>query len=213
MKDIAIYGAGGFGQEIACLLNIINRKESTWNLVGFFDDGKEKGEMVRYGRILGGINELNSWEKPLSIVVAIGKPQTVFSIMQKITSPFIDFPNIIAPDVSFLDRSTVVMGKGNILGLGCGISCNVIIGDFNVFNGSVGVGHDVSIGSYNSIMPNARISGEVELGNRNLIGVSAVILQGIKVADDIVLGAGSVLIRKVKAGMTYVGNPAIIVKF
>ena len=41
MKNIAIYGAGGFGREVACLLNIINEKEPTWNLVGFFDDGKE----------------------------------------------------------------------------------------------------------------------------------------------------------------------------
>lgn len=213
MKDIAIYGAGGFGQEIACLLNMINKKELTWNLIGFFDDGKEKGEIVRYGKILGGINELNSWREPLSVVIAIGKPQTIFSIVQKISSPFIDFPNIIAPDVSFLDRSTVVMGKGNILGLGCGISCNVIIGNFNVLNGPVGIGHDVSIGSYNSFMPNTRISGEVKVGNRNFMGVSSAILQGIRVTDDIVLGAGSVLIRKVKAGMTYVGNPAVIVKF
>jgi hypothetical protein len=36
MKDIAIYGAGGFGREVACLIRIINKKnspmESDWFL-------------------------------------------------------------------------------------------------------------------------------------------------------------------------------------
>ncbi|MDR1459358.1 MAG: serine acetyltransferase, partial [Bacteroidales bacterium] len=43
MKDIAIYGAGGLGREIACLIRHINENEPTWNLIGFFDDGKAKG--------------------------------------------------------------------------------------------------------------------------------------------------------------------------
>ena len=40
MKDIAIYGAGGFGREIACLIQMINKSEKKpkWNIVGFFDD-------------------------------------------------------------------------------------------------------------------------------------------------------------------------------
>ena len=39
MKDIAIYGFGGFGREVACVIQAINEIEPTWNLVGFFDDG------------------------------------------------------------------------------------------------------------------------------------------------------------------------------
>ena len=39
MNDIAIYGAGGYGREIACLINNkINSEVKEWNLVGFFDD-------------------------------------------------------------------------------------------------------------------------------------------------------------------------------
>ena len=44
MKDIAIYGAGGFGREVACLLRRINEQAPQWNLRGFFDDGKESTE-------------------------------------------------------------------------------------------------------------------------------------------------------------------------
>ena len=38
MRDIAIYGAGGLGREIACVLKKINMVTPTWNLLGFFDD-------------------------------------------------------------------------------------------------------------------------------------------------------------------------------
>lgn len=35
MNDIAIYGAGGFGKEIACLIYWINEVKPQWNLIGF----------------------------------------------------------------------------------------------------------------------------------------------------------------------------------
>lgn len=35
MRDIAIYGAGGLGREIACVLKKINMVTPTWNLLGF----------------------------------------------------------------------------------------------------------------------------------------------------------------------------------
>ena len=63
MKDIAIYGAGGFGKEVACLINRINDKKPTWNLIGFFDDNPVlKGEMIsHFGPCLGGMDELNAY--------------------------------------------------------------------------------------------------------------------------------------------------------
>lgn len=35
MKKIAVYGAGGFGREVACMLRHINNITPTWDLVGF----------------------------------------------------------------------------------------------------------------------------------------------------------------------------------
>ena len=48
MKDLAIYGAGGFGREIFCYLRKMKQHEPSWNFVGFFDDGKEKGTNNEY---------------------------------------------------------------------------------------------------------------------------------------------------------------------
>jgi acetyltransferase-like isoleucine patch superfamily enzyme len=167
MKDIAIYGLGGFGREVACIISLINRQKPEWNLIGFFDDGKSINETCEYGKVIGGISELNNWDKPLSVVVAIGTPKTVVAIINKIYNEKVDFPNIIAPDCKFLDRENMSIGQGNIICVGCYLSCNVHLGDFNILNGYITIGHDAKLGNYNSLMPAVRISGYDEIGDRN----------------------------------------------
>ena len=209
MKQIAIYGAGGFGREVACLFNTINEVEPTWELIGFFDDGVEKGTQVsHFGKVLGGINELNAWGGELSIAITIGNPKIVQKIITNITNPNIWFPNIIAPTVYFADPETFRIGKGNIIQKHCSFSCDVTIGDFNVMDGADVFGHDDVVGSFNTFMPAMRISGEVTIGDGNFFGVGSIILQQIKVGNNIRLGAASVLMRKPKDGCLYMGNPA-----
>ncbi len=209
VKDIAIYGAGGFGREVACLLRRINIEMSPqWNLIGFFDDGVTPGTENEYGKVLGNIDTLNSWDKPLAVVFAIGSPKVVELLYIKVTNDKIEFPNIIAPDTLFLDRENVRMGKGNVICSRCLISCNIEIGDFNTLNGYITVGHDSVIGNFNSIMPATKISGGVKLGNRNFLGVNSVVLQYKSLCDDNVIGVSSVVIRNIKTPGTYVGNPA-----
>lgn len=213
MKDIAIYGAGGFGREIACLINKINEKKPEWKIIGFFDDGKQKGTRNEYGEILGGINEVNSYPEELALILAIGSPKIVAKIVQNIVSPKIYYPNIISPDTIFLDKDNMSMGQGNIICSGCLISCNVTIGSFNILNGFISVGHDTKIGDYNAIMPSVKISGEVTIGNKNFFGVNSVVLQQIGVGNNTVVGANSLILRKTKDGMTYIGTPASIIKY
>jgi len=213
MKKIAIYGAGGFGREVACLINKINELTLEWEFIGFFDDGKEKRSKNEYGVVLGGINELNEYPEELAITIAIASPKIVEKIVSNITSPKIYFPNIISPDVIYLDEKNISIGKGNIICSGCLLSCNVSLGDFNILNGFIPIGHDTKIGSFNSIMPSVKVSGEVIIGDRNFFGVNSVILQQIKIGNDTVIGANSLIIRRTKDGMTYVGSPASIIKY
>ena len=51
-KDLLIYGFGGFGHEVACLINHINAEEPRWNLLGYIDDGVAVGTECRYGKVL-----------------------------------------------------------------------------------------------------------------------------------------------------------------
>ena len=213
MKKIAIYGAGGFGREVACLIHKINDISSEWKLIGFFDDGIEKDTKNEYGVVLGGIDEVNSYPEELAIVIAIASPKIVEKIVGNITSSKIYYPNIISPDVTFLDKDNVSVGIGNIISFGCIISCNVTIGDFNIFNWAITIGHDVSIKNFNAFMPDVKISGEVKIGNKNFFGVNSTVLQQIHIGNETVIGACSLVLRKTKDGMTYVGNPASIIKY
>lgn len=211
MDNIAIFGAGGFGRELFCIISKINEQNPTWNIIGFFDDEKEINSSNEYGKILGGINELNTWPERLGIIIAIGNPDTLKLIYEKISNPNIYFPNIIH-NLSVADNNNYSIGKGNII-ISTYLSCNTHIDDFNIFNGNITIGHDVRIGSFNTFMPSVRISGEVAIGNQNFFGINSIILQQIKIGSHVRLGAGSILYRNPKEGMLYLGNPAQIFKY
>jgi len=210
MKDIAIFGAGGFGREIACLINRINKQHpDTWKFLGFFDDDvKLWGAWNEYGKVIGGMETLNQWEKPLNIAIAIGNPSVLELIVWKITNPNISFPNLIDPNVEFMDREHVEMGHGNVICMRSTISTNVFFGNFNLLNVGVGVGHDTTFGNCNVVMPNVNISGGVSIGDTNLFGVKSTILQYLKVGDRVKIGACSLLMRNAKSDNLYFGIPA-----
>lgn len=210
MKDIAIFGAGGFGKEVACLIKRINEKEPTWNLIGFFDDNPElKGKMIsHFGPCFGGLEVLNSHQKDLAIVMAVGNPHIVRSIVGKVCNPNISYPNLIDTSFYFVDKESFTIGNGNIIQGPGAVSCDVVIGDFNVFNGSVVLGHDVKISSFNTFMPAVRVSGEVTVGEENFFGVGSIVLQQLKVGNNVTLAAGSVLMTKPHNGNLYIGVPA-----
>ena len=213
MKDIAIYGAGGLGREIACLIKRINEKEPTWNLIGFFDDDKSKvGGRNEYGPVLGGIDEVNAYGKALALAVAVGSPSALQKIVTRIHNDQVEFPNLFAPETIFLDRDNVSFGRGNIVCVGCSVSCNVTLGDFNILNGFMSIGHDTMMGSYNALMTAVRIAGEVSIGDGNLFGSASVVLQQIRIGNRTTIGANSTVMRKTKDGCTYVGNPARRIK-
>lgn len=208
MKEIAIFGAGGFGREVACLLKHINMAKPQWNFIGFYDDGIEKGTALDYGEVLGGMAELNTVDRPLSVVVALGNPATLKEVVNHITNKNIDFPNIISPNTTWLDPDSVNIGKGNVVCMNCYFSCNMSMGDFNMFVGNNTVGHDSSFANYNCLMPGARISGKVRVGDGNLIGSGAIVLQELTVGNDVTVGAASAMMLSPKDGHTYIGNPA-----
>lgn len=211
MKELAIYCAGGFGREIYCM--IFNRiKNPEWKFIGFFDDGVEKGNQLQYGPCLGGMNDLNNWSKPLDLVIANGNPKMLKHISEGINNPNVNFPNITDCDTIFLDKETVHIGKGNIIGYSSFISCNVVIGDFNVFNGRFSIGHEAKIGNYNVFMPDVKISGAVDINNGCLFGAGSFVIQGLKIKDYVKLSPGSVLLTKPKEGKTYIGNPAELIE-
>ena len=59
MKKIIILGAGGHGLEVAFLIEAINRKTPSWELLGFLDDAHAQ-LLPQWGRypVLGGLTDI-----------------------------------------------------------------------------------------------------------------------------------------------------------
>ncbi|MCD8186107.1 MAG: serine acetyltransferase [Rikenellaceae bacterium] len=214
MKDIAIYGAGGLGREIAALIELINAATPApyWNFMGFFDDGKDLGKDYPYGKILGGMEELNNWEKPMALALCIGDSESLRNVRNRISNSLVYFPNLISPDIVRMDPKRLKIGKGNIIQHFTLFSVDVEIGDFNIFNCRTNVGHDTTIGSFNLFMPSVSISGGVTIGDGNFFGTASTVLQYLKIGNGVRVGANSLIIRHTKDNQLYIGSPATIFK-
>jgi hypothetical protein len=113
MEKIAIYGAGGFGKDIAFLLETINREKPTYDFIGFFDDGVERGKIISNYPVLGNVEDLNNFPEDLQVVFAINGKGLVPSILSKITNKKVQFPNIAHPSC-FIDFKSLKIGIGNV---------------------------------------------------------------------------------------------------
>ena len=212
MKDIAIFGAGGFGREVLALIKDINRVAPAWNIVGFFDDGYEKGVMINGYPSLGQTDELNKWKSPLNLAIAIGDPGIKKSVLNKINNPMVDYPTLIHPSVWIGDKEFVKLGKGCIVCAGVMITTNVQIEDFVILNLQCTVGHDTIIKDYAAFMPTVNISGEVTIGEGVYVGTGAKIINQLEIGEYTIVGAGAVVSQTLPANCTAVGVPAKPIK-
>lgn len=212
MKDIAIFGVGGFGREVLTLVHDINKVASTYNIIGFFDDGHERGEMVNGYPVLGKTEELNRWPTELCLAIAIGNPQVKHQVVSKITNPKVCYPTLIHPSVIIGEQSFVEIGKGCLVCAGCILTTNIQLGDFIILNLACTVGHDCVIGDYVSVMPSVNISGEVVMEEEVYVGTGAKIINQISVGRASKIGAGAVVIKSLPGNCTAVGVPARVIE-
>ena len=209
MREIAVFGAGGYGREVSCLIQKINSRGPQWNFIGFFDDSKElAGKTLQYGSVIGGIKELNKWDKPLYVVFAIAEPKSLKQVVSKLSNKNISYPNLLDPDISYLDFQSFKIGHGNIVGFGCRFSCNVQLGNFNIIVNATTMGHDVMVGDFNVLLPETRLAGMVTIGDSNFFGMRTAVLQGFKVGNNTRIAAGSFVMRDTQDNFLYSGNPA-----
>lgn len=207
MRDIAIYGAGGFGRETALLIRQINGNSRKWNITGFYDDGKNLGSTIDGFPVLGGMEELRR-ENPTDVVIAIADPVIRHTIYHALSGNDFTFPTLVHPTVQPGDPLNQI-GRGAILGAGVILTTHVSIGDFVIINLSCTIGHDVEVGAFSTIMPGCHISGNVVIGEQAMLGTGSILLSNISIANKVRVGAGAVVTRShVDEGETLIGIPA-----
>lgn len=210
MKDIVIIGAGGFGREVAWLIEDINKTSKMWNIIGFVDDDQNlKNKFINGYEVLGDLEWLKNQD--LYAVCAVGNTTTKKNIIDRLLNTNVKYPILIHPSVH--KSELVEIGEGSIICAGNIITVNIQIGKHTIINLDCTIGHDVKIKDYVTVLPSVNISGEVIISDCANIGTGTAIIQGINIGRNTIVGAGSVVIRDLPDNCTAVGNPAKPIKF
>lgn len=210
MKDLYIIGAGGFGREVAWLVERINAVEPTWNLVGFIDDDESKWDTNEDDYpVLGGCEYLKKLGNVYA-VCAIGAAKIRKIVIEKMKESAVKFATLIDP--SALISKSVEIGEGTIICANSIITVDIKIGEHVIINLDCTIGHDDIIDDFVTIYPSVNVSGNVYLRECCELGTGMQIIQGKRVVGNTIIGAGTVVVRDIETSGTYVGSPAKKIK-
>lgn len=211
LKDILIVGAGGFGREVAWLIEEINEEISEWNILGFIDENEAMyGEELNGYKVLGGLDKIGEF-KNVYIAIAIGNSKVRKDIVRKISTFDCKQATLIHPNV-IMDKKSNSIGKGCIICASNIITVNVNIGNYVIINLDSTVGHDVVLKDFVTIYPSVNVSGCCTIGQCVELGTGSQIIQGKTIGDYSIIGAGSVVVKDIEEKRTAVGVPAKIIK-
>lgn len=203
-RPVLIYGAGGFGREIASWLR--TDAAAAIHPVGFIDDGEARAECA--GLPVGSLAEMARLHPGAGVLLALGDGDSRRAAAERIQGAGLKAERFIHSSVLIGER--VEIGEGSLILPGSILTCDIRIGAFVVVNCSCNIGHDVEIGSYSSLLGNNSLNGNVTVGEFVTIGSRATIHPGKRVGDNSTVGIGSVVIRSVRANVTVFGAPAKI---
>lgn len=207
---IAIYGAGGYGRELAWLIKESIRPEKQYEFVGFIDDNQGLVQQIDGSPVFNLAYVVRTFPDA-RVIVAIGNANLREQLAKKVLEAGLAFETFIHPSV--IRSSSIELGTGSTICAGCILTTNIVIGQHVAVLFHTTIGHDDVIGDYSTIGPGVCITGSVIIGKRVFVGAGAVIINGtatepIIIGDDTMIGAGSCIIRSLPAGSQVFGNPA-----
>lgn len=205
MKNkLLIIGSGELGQQIFHYSKI----EGTFEVIGYIDDFKEKGEKVNDIPILGKINEIEDlFKKGLFDYLIIGIGYKYINLRDELYEKFknkIPFATIIVNPV-YVDKTSNIE-EGCVLYPGCIIDKNVHICANVILNLGTIVAHDCVIGQ-SSFCASPKIAGFSKIGKRCFIGVNCIINDNKCVCDDVYMGSASLVTKNINEPGIYYGSP------
>jgi len=213
MKDLIIFGASGFGREVAWAVERLNKVAPTWNLLGFMDDADDiQGTEINGYKVLGKTADVGSYSDAY-FVVAVGGSRTREKIVSnmKTINPDIKFGIVIDPSVEMSDLVTI--GEGTIICAHTIITVNIEIGSHVIINLDCMIGHDAILKDFVTLYPSVNVSGITNIGYAVELGTGMQIIQGKSVGDYSIVGAGAVVVKDIPEKCTAVGSPAKPIKF
>ena len=199
-EKIAIYGASGFGREVAWLVESCQ----DGRVVACFidDDEKKQGTVLNDIPILS-LEQAAEQHLNAKIVGGIGNPRVRELLMRKAATCGFGFDTLVHPRVEM--SKWVEMGVGAVICAGTILTTNIRLGEHVQINLDCTIGHDVVLDDYTTLAPGVHVSGCVQCGKRVYIGTGAVIINGTReepliIGDDVVIGAGACVTKSIPYG-------------
>lgn len=211
MKDLVIFGTGGFAREVHELVEDINEIRAEWNLLGFLDGNSERwGTEVHGLPVLGGPSWLKDHPE-VHVVVAVGNTAVRQRLVHQMRGTGHQaFATLVHPRALVGRRVTI--GTGSIICAGTVITTDIQIGQHVIINLNCTVGHDSRLDAFVTIAPGVNVSGNVYVAPGCDLGTNSTIIQGLSIGHWSILGAGAVVSKDVPPNVTAVGIPAKPIK-
>jgi sugar O-acyltransferase (sialic acid O-acetyltransferase NeuD family) len=207
-QPIGIFGAGGFGREVAWLLM------SSHCAVAAFVDDHDTRTHIRGKRVLS-FDQFCAEYPGGAIAVAVGNPETRERIVARCEAAGLSFP-ILESHTS--QRSEhVEIGEGTIICAGSILTVDIRIGRHVHINPGCTIGHDVVVEDFVTLAPGVHVSGNVHIGRGAYIGTGVNIINGtsdrpLVIGERAVIGAGACVTRSCEPRCLYAGVPAELKK-
>jgi sugar O-acyltransferase (sialic acid O-acetyltransferase NeuD family) len=210
MKQIAVFGASGFGREVMPMVQQQWRMRHEAFELAFVDDAPSSAGLNGHP-----VYSYAQWlARPASsrhIIIAVSNSAAREKIAQRCQADGILFEEVRAANVVQMDE--VVLGPGAILSSFVTLTSNIRIGCHFHANLYSYVAHDCVIGDFVTFAPAVQCNGNVVIDAHAYIGTGAVIKQGrpghpLVIGRGAVVGMGAVVTKSVPPGATVIGNPA-----
>lgn len=200
-EDLIILGIGGHCQEMAEIVEHVNRAEPTWNLLGYI---ALKGQAKSVGRELNGYPVLGTVE---AIDDYAGARFVLdYSFPELIGVPDERLATLIDPS-AFVSR-TAAIGPGCVLYPNCfvGFSAELVRRAFVLSNGIINH-HDV-LENATTLASGVSLAGCVHVEERCYLGQACTVKQHVRIGQGSLIGMGSVVVKDVPPNSVMAGNPA-----
>jgi sugar O-acyltransferase (sialic acid O-acetyltransferase NeuD family) len=209
VRDLFIIGAGGFGREVAWLIERINENQQIWNLKGFIDDADSVQGTIQYGYpVVGKIDDLKSINDEVWVVCAVGSAKIRKNIINKLEKQRnLKFATLVDPSV--IMSKSVHIGEGTIICAGTILTVDCNIGKHVIINLDCTIGHDDKIHDFVTVYPSVNISGNVEVEELVELGTGSQVIQGKYIKSDVIVGASAAVVKDILESGTYVGIPVV----